>query len=403
MKHFSNFNQLATLELAHIKDGRKLLPDDLSIIENASIVFDESTILWVGKTDDLPEMYSTAEITDFSDHCIVPEIVDSHTHAVFGGDRSSEYNLRLNGADYQEIARRGGGILSSMNSTRSLSADQLEQLAITRIERIRSFGVGTIEIKSGYGLDFESELKLSIVIDRLRVKFAPQVQIIRTFMAAHAIPPEFKNSEAYLTSVVIPLLIELARRKLIDQVDIFHEDGYFTSADVTLLAREAKKLSLPIKTHADEFNDNDGAALAASLNALSADHLLKISNKGIDALANSKTVGTLLPGTGLFLGKPQAPARELLDRGVKVALASDYNPGSCHFDNLLLLASIIAPQFKMNQAELWSAITLNSAHALGLTQQGALLPGLRPRFTIFKAPSLSSITYNWGKNMYAFQ
>lgn len=395
---YRNINQLVSSKGVHHKDGRRLIPSDLDIIEDGAVVFDEDVIHWVGKTAELPDSFHFAHDYSLKDHCLTPEIVDSHTHAVFGGNRADEYALRLNGANYQEIAKMGGGILSTMKATRSLSVDQLFELACPRVERIASFGVGTLEIKSGYGLERKSERNLSLAIDKLKKHFSPRVQIIRTYMAAHAVPKEYSSSTQYLSELVVPLMKELHDENLIDQVDIFHETGYFSSSDVRLLHAETQKLGLPLKTHADEFDDNGGASLAAELQALSADHLLGIGEKGIAAIANSSTVATLLPGTGLFLGKPQAPARKLLDAGAKLAIASDYNPGSCHFDQLLLLASMMAPQLKLNQAELWAAITYNSAHALGLKGQGAILPGMKPRFSYFKAPNLSAITYHWGHN-----
>lgn len=397
MIHLKNISQLATLEGVHQKDGRQLDPEDLSVVSQASVIYDQK-ILWVGPTKDVPSNYSRARTVDLSDYCLTPEIVDSHTHLVFAGDRADEYLMRLNGADYQEIARQGGGILSTMKATREASAEELYLSACERVRLIHSLGVGTIEIKSGYGLNYETEKKQAQVIHQLKQDFAPDIQIVRTFMAAHAVPKEFSSSHDYLTTVCLPLLKELAELGWIDQVDIFHEIGYFDEQDVRALAQAAQDLGLPIKTHADEFHDNNGAALASELNALSADHLLSCSSQGMQALANSSTVATLLPGTGLFLGKPQAKARELLDRGAKVALASDYNPGSCHFNNLLMLASIMAPQFKLNQAELWAAITYNASHALGLTDQGALVPGLKPRFSFFKIDRLSQITYHWGSH-----
>jgi imidazolonepropionase len=185
---------------------------------------------------------------------------------------------------------------------------------------------------------------------------------------------------------------------VIDAVDIFHEKNYFTAEDTDLLFSKASELGIAKKIHADELNDNGGAELAVKHSALSADHLLKISSKGIEALANSKTVATLLPGTAFFLGKPLAPARALLDGGAKVAIASDYNPGSCHCDNVLLVASMAAAQMKFNQAELWAGITLNASASLGLNNQGAIIPGMDARFSLFKTESLSHITYNWGRN-----
>lgn len=395
---YSELEQIVTLRGVHQKDGRNLSPDDLSIIPNASIVFDNDKILWVGPAGNLPGQYLNVPHSKLRGHVLVPEIVDSHTHIVFGGDRAQEYADRLNGKSYEQIASEGGGILLTMTMTNEASLEDLYFSAKERIQRLASYGVGTIEIKSGYGLNFDREYKISVLIDRLKKEFAPDIQIFNTYLAAHDVPKFFSDSATYIDEVVLPLLDKLANEKIIDAVDIFHEKGFFNSEDTRRLFEKSKSLGIPCKSHADELNDNSGAELAASHAALSADHLLKISSKGIEALAKSKTVATLLPGTAFFIGKPLAPARALLDSGTKVAIASDYNPGSCHCDNLLLIASLCAPQLKLNQAELWAGITYNAAHALGFTKQGALIGGMKPRFTLFKTESLSHVTYNWGRN-----
>jgi imidazolonepropionase len=396
---YSELEQIVTLKGVHQKDGRRLLPDDLGIIPNASIVFDDDKILWVGPAGNLPGQYLNIPDTKLRGHVLTPEIVDSHTHIVFGGDRAQEYADRLNGKTYEEIAKEGGGILSTMKMTNEESLEELYLTAKERIERIASYGVGTIEIKSGYGLNYDREYKVSILIDRLKKEFAPKIQIFNTYLAAHDVPKFFSDSAAYLDEVVLPLLDRLAEEKIIDAVDIFHEKGFFNGEDARRLFEKAQTLGIACKSHADELNDNGGAELAAAHGALSADHLLRVSSRGVEALVNSKTVASLLPGTAFFIGKPLAPARALLDAGAKVALASDFNPGSCHCDNLLLIASLCAPQLKLNQAELWAGITYNAAHALGLFKQGALVGGMKPRFTLFKTESLSHVTYNWGRNL----
>jgi len=396
---YRNFSQILTLEQAWEKDGRNLIPQDCSIIENATVVFDTQQILWVGKDSKLPKQYQTLPQTNYTGKVLLPELVDSHTHLIFAGDRSKEYAMRLNGADYQEIGKAGGGILNTMHGTNNISDEKLFNLCSQRIEQIYKYGIGTIEIKSGYGLGFEQEYRLSTIIHKLKQKYSPKIQIINTYMAAHAVPKQFPTSSNFMQQIVLPLLKKLAPLNIIDTVDIFHEQNYFTSQDVEQLFALAQQLNIPRKIHADEFNDNQGATLATNHNALSADHLLMISDPSIQALANSTTVATLLPGTAFFLGKQQVEAKKLLDAGVKVAIASDYNPGSSHCDNLLLLASLAAPQYKMNIAQLFTAITLNAAHALNLKQQGAIIPKLKPRFSIFDTDKIDKITYNWGKNL----
>jgi imidazolonepropionase len=397
IKAFTDLNEIVTLKSAHKKDGRKLLPEDLSIIKNGAIVFDETKIIWVGENAKFPEQYRNLA-RSLAGHVLTPALVDSHTHIVFGGDRAQEYADRLNGTSYEEIAKRGGGILFTMKQTNEASLEDLFNTASERIERLHSYGIGTIEIKSGYGLNYDREFEISMVIDKLKKKFLHKVRIFNTYLAAHDVPKSFESSQSYIEDVVIPLLEELAPLKVIDAVDIFHEKNYFTDADTDLLFTKAASLGIARKIHADELNDNGGAELAVKHFALSADHLLKISQSGIEALATSKTVATLLPGTAFFLGKPLAPARAMLDAGAKVAIASDYNPGSCHCDNVLLVASMAAAKLKLNQAELWAGITLNASAALGFNNQGAIVPGMDARFSLFKTESLSHITYNWGRN-----
>lgn len=399
LKIFRHFSEIATLAGAYEKDGRNLVPADLGIIKDGSIVFNADEIIWVGADKDLPEEHQQIHAIDVTGKTCVPELVDSHTHVVFGGDRAHEYSMRLNGATYEEIALAGGGILNTMAGTNALSRNELLKLAQQRVKTIRSYGVGTIEIKSGYGLNFEKEYELSRIIHDLKNIFRPDVQIINTFMAAHAVPGQYSSSYEYMKQVVLPLLDKLGEEQILDCVDIFHEQNYFSDDDAISLFERAARWNIPVKIHADEFNDNKGALLATRYKALSADHLLQTKEDGIAALKNSNTVATLLPGTGFFLGKPQANARAFLDAGVKVAIASDFNPGSCYCDNVLLTASLAAPLYKLNMAELWCSITLNAAHSLGIKTQGAILAGLKPRFTVFNTNSLDRVTYNWGKNL----
>lgn len=399
MKVYRNLAQILTLKDAHAKDGRRLVPSDLSLIENGAIVFDDAKILWVGADTDLPQEYHSISAFDGKGHVLTPGLVDSHTHLVFAGNRAREYSARLNGADYQAIAQSGGGILHTMTKTLAASEEELFASSVERLERIKSYGVTSIEMKSGYALTIEGELRLLRVAARLKKHFKGQLQIISTYMGAHAVPAQFKTSAEFVSAVVLPAMEQGQAEGLIDAVDVFHEQGYFNSSDTETIFKKAQLLGLPCKIHADEFQDNGGAALAAKYQALSADHLLKAGDAGIAALASSNTVATLLPGTAFFLGKDLPRARKMLDAGCKVAIASDYNPGSSHVDNLLLVASIAAPSLKMNQAELWCAITLNAAAALGLKNQGALVAGQRAVFSLFQAQDLAEITYNWGVSL----
>lgn len=393
-----NISEILTLESAFKKDGRHLLPNDISLIANGAIIFNKKKIEWIGSSKNIPLNYKIDKEFDLTGFVVTPEIVDSHTHLVFAGDRSVEYVSRINGKSYQDIYKEGGGINTTVKSTSQETELHLFDMAVNRINHIHSLGIGTIEIKSGYGLSLQSERKITEVIHRLKKHFKGKVQIFNTYLAAHGIPAS-SNSKEYLDNVVWPLLEEFSQSKMIDAVDIFFEKDYFNKEETEELLIRSKKYNLLGKIHADEFNDNKGAILASKHQALSCDHLLETTEDGILALSQSKTVATVLPGTSLFLGKKFARAREMLNSGVKVAMASDYNPGSCHCDNLLMLASIAAPQYKMNITELWAAITLNASHSLGLKTQGALLPGMTPRFSMFKTEHFEDITYSWGKNL----
>lgn len=398
MRVYRHLSQLASLAGAHRKGGRGLTPGDLGLVDDAAVVFDDQRIHWVGADRDLPAEYQALPATNCQGHVLTPALVDSHTHLLFGGNRSAEYVARLNGEDYQAIARAGGGILYTMRETLKLSTEQLVDLGRERLARLLSYGVRTVEMKSGYALTADGELRLLRAARILKQEFRDRLTIFSTYLGAHAVPQDFSSSTQFLTAVVIPTLRQAHAEGLVDAVDIFAEEGYFSAEDVRVLFTEARALGLAVKIHADEFNDNGGAALAAQFGALSADHLLKTSTAGIRALAESSTVATILPGTAFFLGKPLAPARQLLDGGCRVAIASDYNPGSSHVDNLLLVAALAAPSLRLNMAELWAGITLNAAAALGFSDRGCLVPGMRPDFALFAVHKVSDVTYGWGRN-----
>lgn len=399
MKGIKNLNQIVTLEGALKKEGRRVNREDLSPLEQGAVVFDSNEILWVGESKLIPKEYQNIEWVDGSNHILTPEVVDSHTHLVFGGNRAWEYGMRLDGADYQEIGRSGGGILSTMRMTNEASFEELFESASQRIEKINSYGVGTIEIKTGYGLNIEKELECARVIKKLKEKFSPRVQIFSTFMPAHAVPKDFSSVKEYMDKIVYPSTEKAFQENLFDAVDIFHEEGYFDNQTTEEFLSWCQQRGIAIKMHVDEFNDNGGARLAHQYQALSADHLLCVGEDGLKALSGSNTVASILPGTGFFLGKPQAPARKIIDSGARLSIASDYNPGSCHCDNLILISSLAAPQLKLTLSEVWVGITLNAAAALGLENQGAIVKGKKPRFSLWKAKIVDEITYNWGHSL----
>lgn len=309
----------------------------------------------------------------------MPALVDSHTHAVFGAPRFAEHEMRAAGLDYMEIARRGGGIHSSVRDTRGRTEDELFAYARARISRLASFGVGTIEVKSGYGLSVEDELKLLRVIRRLASELP--VRLVPTFLGAHEIPIEYRESATrrreYVDLVVNEMIPTVAREKLAAFADVFCETGVFTVAESREILVAARRAGLQLKLHADELTSSGGAELAAELNATSADHLAAISDSGVAALAASGTVATLLPATMLFLGKSsQAPARRMLDANLPVALATDFNPGTSPTVSLPLVLTLGVSQLRMSAGEALLAATVNGAAALGLAERvGQIAPG----------------------------
>ena len=359
------------------RDGVRPEEADLGRIEDGAVVYSVKKVgsktiphrvEWVGPTLELPKKYSRVTKTNLhGKRAIIPGLVDCHNHLVFAGDRSEEFALRCGGATYQEIAEKGGGIQTTVNATREASAAELERIAVERVREVYAWGVRTLEIKSGYGLSTESELRILEVARKLRKKF-PEVTFISTFLGAHAFPKE-KPRLDYIRELQDEMLPEVARRKLAEFCDVFIDDGYFTREEGRALLEKARSLGLSLKIHADELANTESASLAAHLKAHSADHLLQISDNGIEELARSSTVAVLLPGTAFYLKAPQAPARKLISAGVRVALATDFNPGTCMTLSLPAIMTIAALYLGMTRAEIFAAVTYNAANALGLEKK----------------------------------
>lgn len=378
------------------KKGRHLDPQDASAIEDGAVVFDSKKILWVGKTSDLPAKYKKVKTTNLRQKkAIIPGLIDSHTHLVFAGSRAHEFARRCAGTTYQEIANEGGGILTTVKATREATIDQLFESALKRALIAYRFGVRTMECKSGYGLDHETEIKCLTVIQHLR-KALPQMRFVSTYLGAHAIPEGRKRSQ-YIDEMLHQTLPMVASKKLAEFCDVFIDDGYYTLAEGERILRAAKKLGLKVKIHADELTNTESARLACKLDAHSADHLLKISDKGIQALAKSDTVATLLPGTAFYLKAAHAPARKILDAGGRVAIATDFNPGSSYTLNLPLMMNMAALYLQMNSAEILASVTTNAAAALGLDhQKGAVMPGYDSDFVVLPYDRFEEMFYRMG-------
>lgn len=378
------------------KRGRRLLTEDLTAIEDGAIVFDQHKILWVGATRDLPNEYRKLKATDLQGkRAIMPGLIDSHTHLVFAGSRAQEFARRCAGATYQEIASEGGGILTSVRSTREATLEELFELAIKRALIAYRFGVRTIECKSGYGLEHETEIKCLKVVQHLR-KALPQITFVSTYLGAHAFPEGRKRAD-YVDEMVRKTIPEIAEKNLAEFCDVFIDDGYYSLHEGERILRAAKKAGLKLKVHADELANTESARLAVQLKAHSADHLLKVSDEGIAALAGSDTVATLLPGTALYLKENFAPARKLLDAGARVAISTDFNPGSCYSLNLPLMMNLSALYMRMNAAEIFAGVTYSAACALGLEdRKGTLAPGMDSDFVVLPYDRFEEMYYRLG-------
>jgi imidazolonepropionase len=360
------------------------------------VIIQNEKIQWVGQSSDLPPVPPNAEVLDATGKVVLPGFVDSHTHLVFAGSRQNEFEQRLQGRTYQEIAASGGGINATVQQVRRASKKELKESARRRLQRLLSFGVTTVEIKSGYGLNLKDELKCLEVVAELNQE--DPWELVATFMGAHAVPPEYRdNREGYLRLVLDQMLPEVARRRLAEFCDVFCEEGAFTLEEAERILIRASELGLRGKIHADELSPLGGAELASRLGAISADHLLCITEAGIETLSRSQTVATLLPGTAFFLGLNYAPARELIQAGVPVALASDCNPGTCPTENLPLIGSLACTQMKMLPAEVVSALTLNAAAAIGRSNRlGSIEVGKQADLIICDIPDYRQLFYHFG-------
>lgn len=362
------------------------------------IVTDGARIAWVGDTADLPGEYAGAPIRDMGGRVVTPGLIDCHTHVVFGGDRAREFEMRLEGASYENIARAGGGILSSVRDTRAASEDQLLETALPRVDALLAEGVTTLEIKSGYGLEIGSELKMLRVARRIG-EVRP-VTVRTTWLAAHALPPEYKNDRAgYLRDVVIAGMNRAHAEGLIDAVDGFCEGIAFSADEMAQVFDHAASLGLPVKLHAEQLSDLGGAVLAARHGALSADHLEYLGTDGVAAMARAGTVAVLLPGAFYVLRETQLPpVAALREAGVPIALASDCNPGTSPLTSLLLTMNMGATLFRMTPSECLAGVTVNAARALGLPDRGAIAPGLRADLAVWDIGHLAELSYRIGFN-----
>ncbi len=372
----------------------KLLPT----IKNAWLLVENGKIADYGEMTSIPSFKGIAQV-DVTGKIILPTWCDSHTHLVYAGNREKEFVDRINGLTYEEIANRGGGILNSAKTLQETSEDELYRQSEQRLQEVIQMGTGAIEIKSGYGLTKEAELKMLRVIKRLGENF--ELPVIATFLGAHAIPKDFKNSGDYIEHVIKDILPEVATQNLARYIDIFCEQGYFTVEDTERLLKEAGKFGLIPKIHVNQFKAMGGVAAGVKHSALSVDHLEIMRPEDIAVLLASETMPVALPGCSLFLSIPYTPARALIDAGLPLALATDYNPGSAPGGNMNLVVSLSCIKMNMTPEEAINAATINGAYAMGLSKtHGSITKGKAANFIITREiPSYAFIPYSFGSNL----
>lgn len=369
------------------------------LIEDAAILTGgDGTILWVGPRRDAPAKALAAPVQDLGGRLVTPALIDCHTHIVHGGHRAAEFELRLKGASYEEIARAGGGIVSTVRATRAASVEALVAAALPRLDALIAEGVATVEVKSGYGLDRETELRMLRAARALAAQ--RPVTIRATFLGAHAVPAEYAGrADAYIDEVCIPALRAAHAEGLVDAVDGFCEGIAFSPAQIARVFDVARALGLPVKLHAEQLSNLGGAALAASYGALSADHLEYLDEAGVRAMADAGSVAVILPGAFYAIRETKVPPIALLRaHGVPMAVSTDLNPGTSPMNSLLLAMNMACTLFRLTVEEALRGATVNAARALGLADRGILAPGLRADLAVWNAGEPAELVYRFGFN-----
>lgn len=373
-----------------------VLLDGYGLIDDGAVVAEGDHIAWVGRMSDIPAQWKSLPAHDCGGRLLTPGLVDCHSHIVFGGHRAVEFEMRLNGASYEEVARAGGGILSTVTATRAADEDALLATALARADLMIAAGATTIEVKSGYGLTVEDELKMLRVARRI-AQHRP-LRVVTTHLAAHAIPPEYKDrADAYIDEVAIPSLHAAHAERLIDAVDAFCEGIAFSPAQVERLFLAARNLGLPIKLHAEQLSDLKGAVLAASMGAMSCDHVEYIGQDGVEAMAQAGSVAVILPGAFYTLRETQAPPiAAFRAAGVPMAVATDFNPGSSPVASLPLSMNMACTLFRMTPLEALQGTTCHAARALGLADRGTIAPGQLADLCLWDATHPAELSYRIG-------
>ena len=389
-----NIGMLATPEGKTARRGAE--QNEIKVLRDAYVVVEDGVVIEIGTGDrDIPG----AEVLDAGGKLVTPGLVDAHTHLIFGGWRQNELGLKLHGATYLDILAMGGGILSTVNATRNATEDELVDKAREALDEMLSLGVTTVEAKSGYGLDMDNELKQLRAIRRLNEEHP--MDLVSTFLGAHAVPKEYKDDrEAYIRLLCDEVIPAVAKEKLAEFCDVFCETGVFSAAESKTILEAGKKWGLIPKIHADEIDPIGGSQLTAQVGAISAEHLIVCPPAGIEAMAEAGTVACLLPATSFYLGSTFAPARAMIEKGVAVAMASDFNPGSCPSLNLQLVMNLGCLKYRLTPEEVLTAVTLNGAAAIHRADRlGSLEVGKQGDLVLWNAPDLDYICYRMGSNL----
>ncbi len=390
-------------ELLQVRDTNvlKVSGSDMKIlptIKNAYIYMEHDTIVAYGSMQDLTSMEAD-KVIDATGKIVLPTWCDSHTHIVYAGHREQEFVDRINGLSYEDIANRGGGILNSAEKLQNTNEEDLYQQSIQRVRKVMQLGTGALEIKSGYGLTVEAELKMLRVIKRIKKEFP--IKVKATFLGAHALPKTYKeDKKGYLDLIINEMLPQIEKEELAHFMDVFCEKGYFSLEDTDRLLTAGKKHGLTPKIHVNQFNAFGGIALGVKHNALSVDHLEELKDEDIQALKGSNTIAVALPSCSYFLSIPYTPARKIIDAGLPLALATDYNPGSTPSGNMNFVVSTACIKMKMTPEEAINAATINGAYAMGISNQyGSITRGKKANLIITKpVPSYNFLPYAFGEN-----
>lgn len=400
-----NITNLITCENPDNRPKRGKTQSEIGLIKNGFIIYRKNEILAKGKMNNLKNIIKQNSLKieneiDAKDSVVMPGFIDTHTHFVFAGSRSDEYEMRIKGHTYEEIALKGGGIRSTVNAVRNATKDDLIKLTLKRLKRFVEYGTTTIEGKSGYGLDTKNEIKILEVIKFLNDNNPYNLDLLATFLGAHSFP-EGKTKKEYIEEICNEMIPEISNRKLATFIDVFCEKNYFSPKETDRILKVGKKFGLIPKLHTDQFNSIGGVKVALKNKAISVDHLevLKLKDIKLLSTANYNIIATLLPGVSYFLDIKYPPARKLIENNLPVALATDFNPGSCMTENMQIIMSLASIKMKMSVEEIINSVTINAAYAINLQNAvGSIEKGKQADFIIFDTPSYKDIIYNFGVN-----